>query len=274
VSAFQVAGVDAREFAADAVKVLLGDVVEPELVLRPVANKWVLRVVDASMPGVYPRTVYLMDDVAWIIEGDEEYVKEALDQLPQADAPAAVANDMLMTLRSLELDGQRRYSVQEVVEPFGLPTLNARLGQAIEPWLLDAYLGEGISPAAMIGVEAWWYTAPNQAVQIEGYQLPGASPGLIERLRSEIFLAEGSGEADASVVPDPEDPAASEEDFFSADPLEGVERVVQELGGREVTSLDLGDGIQQHIFASGDTVWVVTDYDEPELAAEAIAALP
>jgi hypothetical protein len=276
VAAFQVAGTDAREFVADAVQVLLGDLVEPELLLRPVADKWALRVVDASMPGVYPRTVYLKDDVAWIIEGDEDYVWDALDQLPDATPEGELTDDTLFTRTPLVLDGRRRAGLYEAVEPLFLPTLSGRLGDAVEPWLLDAYLGEGISPAAMVGLLAWWgITRPEESVQIEGYQLPGGSAELVERLRSEILLAEGSGTPGVSVVPDPDDPTAGEEELFATDPLAGIERVAQEIGGREVTSLDLGDGVHQHIFSSGDTVWVVTDYvGEPEMAAEAIAELP
>ena len=51
-------------------------------------------------------------------------------------------------------------------------------------------------------------------------------------------------------------------------------RTDHELGGRAVTTFDFGYA-RQHVFSSGDTVWVVTDHaDEPAMAEEAIAALP
>ena len=79
--------------------------------------------------------------------------------------------------------------------------------------------------------------------------MPGASPELVERLRSEIILAAG-------------EPLAGE-----------VGRSDVELGGHQVTTIDLGD-VKKHVLLTGDTVWVVTDHaDEPEMAEAAIAAL-
>jgi len=112
-------------------------------------------------------------------------------------------------------------------------------------------MDSGLTPTDLVGAIAWWgLTSPDESVEVEGYQVPGASPELVERFRSEVFLNGGEslpGEASRSE---------------------------QELGGRPVTSIDLGF-TKQHIFSSGDTVWVVTDHvDEPAMAEEAIAALP
>jgi hypothetical protein len=260
VVAFKVAGTEARDFVSDAVQLLLGDLVTPELVLRPVAGKWVLRVVDAEMPGVYPRTVYLKDDTAWIIEGDEQYVWEALDQLPGADPVGAIANQTLVSQLPLVLDDRRRTGLYEATEPLFLPTLSERLSPELETWLLDLYLGEGISPTDMIGAVSWWGIESSQeSVQIEGYQLPGAPAEFIERLLHEVILAETGVDAEGNPV---------------SDLPEGVTRVDREIAGREVATLDFGPS-SQHVFATGDTVWVVTDHvGEPEMVEEAIAALP
>jgi len=260
VAAFKVAGTEARDFVSDAVQLMLGDVVTPELVLRPVAGKWVLRVVDAEMPGVYPRTVYLKDDTAWIIEGDEEYVWDALDQLPGADPIGALAAEPLVAQLPLVVNDRRRTGLYEATEPLFLPTLSERLSPELEAWLLDLYLEAGISPASMIGAISWWGIESSQeSIQIEGYQLPGAPPEFVERLRRKVILAEFYEVLEGVLVSDL--PA-------------GVTRTDGEVGGRQVSTLDFGPA-KQHVFSSGDTVWVVTDHvGEPKMAEEAIAALP
>jgi hypothetical protein len=260
VAAFKVNGTEARDFVSDAVQLMLGDVVMPELVVRPVAGKYVLRVVDAEMPGVYPRTVYLKDDTAWVIEGDEEYVWDALDQLPGADPIGAMATQTLISQVPLVLDGRRRTVLIEATEPQYMPTLSQRFSPELETWLLDLYLEEGISPAAMIGALSWWgIESEQESIQIEGYQLPGAPAEFVERLLHEVILAETAVDAEGNAV---------------SDLPEGVTRVDGEIAGREVATLDFGPS-RQHVFASGDTVWVVTDHvGESEMAEEAIAALP
>lgn len=261
VAAFQIDGTQAREFARDAVRLMLGDVVEPELALRPVAGKWVLRVIDAQMPGVYPRTVYLKDDTAWIIEGDETNVWEALDQLPDADAAPEQASQPLVVQLPLVLDGRRRTGLYEETQPLLLPTLSGRFGPDLETWLLDLYLASGITPSEMVGALTWWgIDAFEESVQVEGYQVPGAPAELVDRLRGEIILAETD--------------EVGEDGTFVSDLPEGVTRTDGEIAGRAVATLDFG-GVLQHVFSSGDTVWVVTDHvGEPEMAEEAIAALP
>jgi hypothetical protein len=257
VAAFRVAGADARDFAEEAVDLLLGDITDPGLVMRPFGSKWTLRVVDAAQPGVYPRTIYLRDDTAWIIEGDEEYVWDALDQLPAPSPASALPGDSLLTEVPFTLDDRRRIGLYEATEPLFLPTLSERLGPEVDEWLLDLYLNAGVSPSEILGVIAWWGLESNQdGIQIEGYRLPEAAAEQLEQLRSEIVLGEGVETASYATL------------------LEGVGRSEQELGGRSVTTLDYGSA-KQHVFSSADTVWIVTDHvGEPELAEEAIAALP
>lgn len=251
ILAFQVGGAEARDFAIDAVRLMLGDVNDPQFVLRPLGSRWVLRVVDAAIPGVYPRTVYLAGDTMWIIGADEEHVLELLEQLPvqpidQASGVAALAEQMPVIL-----DERRRTGLYEAREPLFLPALSERLGPSFDDWLLDLYLDDGTTPTDLVGAIAWWgIESSEDSVEVEGYQVPGGSAELVERLRSEVFLAED--------LPRPDE----------------VQRLDQELGGRQVTTLDLGTSTQ-HIFGSGDTIWVVTDHvGEPAMAEEAIAALP
>lgn len=247
----RVQGVEARNIVEQSVGLLLGDIEEPEFVLRPIGSRWVLRVVDAAIPGVYPRTVYIVGDTAWYIGADEAYVQELLEQLP-AQAAAAPGDDAsLVSTLPVVLAGQRRTGLYEAREPLVLPTFDQRLGPAMEAWLLDLYLDEGIAPSDLVGAIAWWGTSGDeQGVEVEGYQVPGASPEMLERLRTQVLLADGSA------LPDE------------------VGRVEQELGGHAVTTIDFGYSTQ-HVLSSGDTVWVVTDYaGEPALAEEAVAALP
>jgi len=252
ILALQIAGASSRDFALDAVRLLLGDVNDPRFTLRPLGSRWVLRVSDAAVPGVYPRTVYLADDTAWIIGADDVYLEELLDQLPAQEYAEVAGSAVLASQLPAVLDDRRRTGLYELKEPlYFLPTLEARLGPAMDQWMLDLYMDSGLTPTDLVGAIAWWgLTSPDESVEVEGYQVPGASPELVERFRSEVFLNGGEslpGEASRSE---------------------------QELGGRAVTSIDLGF-TKQHIFSSGDTVWVVTDHvDEPAMAEEAIAALP
>ncbi len=251
VAGFRIDGTDAREFAPEAIQLLLGDVTVPELRLRPVAGKWVLRVLDATMPGVYPRTVFLDGDTAWIIEGDEQYVWDALDQLPDVEPSGALADDQMIASLPLVLDGRRRTGLYEATEPLFLPTLSEHLGDELEQWLLDLYLEAGLTPAEMVGVVTWWGIETSQdSVQIEGYRLPGDNAELIDRLVSEVILSNGAA------------------------PPEGVSRTDETIAGRDTTLLDFGT-TRQYVFSSGDTAWVVTDNaNESGMVEEAIAALP
>jgi hypothetical protein len=220
------------------------------------------------MPGVYPRTVYLKDDTAWIIQGDEEYVWEALEQLPEADPVAEGTADSLYTDMPMSLAGERRLGLYESTEPLFMPTLSERLGGNVEDWLLDLYLEGRISPAEMIGVLAWWGLGGSEdGIQIEGYRLPDGGEAFTQRLLDEVFLVRPP-------EVDPDDPDALAELDPTASLLQGVEFTEEEIAGQAVTTLDFG-GIRQHIFSSADTIWVISDpLGEPEKVAEAIEALP
>ncbi len=266
VVAMRIEGVDARDFAAPAIALMLGDVVEPDLLLRPLGDKWALRVVDATMPGVYPRTAYLKDDTVWIIEGDEDYVWDALDQLPDPDPVGESAADTLFTDVPLSLEGRRRVGLYETTEPLFLPTFGERLGDTVDPWLADLYLEAGISPSEMIGVYGWWgLPSPENGLQIEGYRLPPGGEEQLQRLLTDIFLARPAEEG--------ADPETTSELSQS---LTGIGFSEGEFAGRQVTTLDYGTAVK-HIFGSedGETIWVVTDpSSEPSLVEAAVAALP
>ncbi len=247
----QVEGASARDFAPDAVELLLGDVNEPRFVLRPLGSRWVLRVEDAAVPGVYPRTVYLDGDTAWIIGADEGYVSELLDQLPEQAFDQTVGGAALAARLPVVLDDRRRTGLYEAREPLFLPTLERRIGPAMDAWLVDVFLRDGLTPTDLVGAISWWgVESSEESVEIEGYQVPGGSPEIIEALLTKVFLGDGQA------LPDE------------------VSRTEQELGGHQVTTFDFGYSTQ-HLFASGDTIWVVTDHaGEPAVAEEAIAALP
>lgn len=269
VLAMRIDGTDARDWIEGAVDVLVADVVEPGLVMRPLGTKWALRVTDASMPGVYPRTVYLLDDTAWFIQGDNDYVGEALSQLPDAAPIGPSSADSLFTDVPLTLRGERRIGLYESTEPLFLPTLGDRLGEGFEDWLLELYLGAGISPSEMLGVISWWgIEAAQDGIQIEGYRLPEGGEELTQRLLDEVFLIRPP-----EVSVDPESEVALDVDPV-AFLLEGVEFREEEIGGKTVTTLDYGDSLQ-HIYGSADTIWVISDpLGEREKVEEAIAALP
>jgi hypothetical protein len=257
VVALRVAGTDARDFTADAASLLLGDIDDPTFVLRPFGDKWSVRVADPAMPGRYPSTIYLEGDTAWVIEGDEQYVAEALRQLSDPAPVGALAGDSLITELPITLGERRRIGLFEALEPFSLPTMTQRLGPELDAWLIDLYLEAGVSPTEVLGVDAWWGLAsPADSIEIEGYRVPEAVGELLERLRTEIFLGQ------------------TDEPASFAGLFEGVERIDEQIGGRDVSTLDYGFS-RQHVFRSDDTIWIVTDHaGQPELAAEAIAALP
>ncbi len=269
VLALRIAGTEAREWVEGAVDLIVADVPEPGLIMRPLDTKWTLRVTDSAMPGVYPRTVYLKDDTAWIIQGDTDYVWDALGQLPDAEPVGLSAADTLYTDVPLALAGERRIGLYESTEPLFLPTLGERLGDDIEEWLLDLYLDAGISPAEMLGVIAWWgLEASQDGIQIEGYRLPEGGEELTQRLLEDVFLLRPP-----EVSIDPDVPEAEVPDEVAA-LLEGVGFSEEEIAGQTVTALDYG-GALQYIFGSADTIWVISDpLGERDLVEEAIAALP
>lgn len=269
VAALRIDGTDARDWVEPAVDLMVGDVFEPGLALRPLDTKWVLRVTDAAMPGVYPRTVYLKDDTAWIVQGDDDYVWDALGQLPEADPVGPSEADTLYTDIPLALGGVRRMGLYESTEPLFLPTIGERLGDTFEDWLLDLYLEAGITPAEMLGVIAWWgLDAAQDGIQIEGYRLPEGGEEMTQRLLEDVFLVRPP---EVSVNPDAE--GLEPVDDISA-MLSGVDFSEEVIAGQAVTTLDYG-GPKQHIFGSGDTIWVISDpLDERALVEEAIEALP
>jgi hypothetical protein len=89
----------------------------------------VLRVTDEAIPGVYPRTVYIDGDTAWIIGADEPAVLELLEQLPLGTPSAVTTDEMVSRRLPVELDGRRRAGLYEAVEPLFFPTLSERLGR-------------------------------------------------------------------------------------------------------------------------------------------------
>ena len=269
VVAMRIDDTEAREWVELAVDVMVSDVIEPGLVMRPLETKWTLRVTDATMPGVYPRTIYFLDDTAWIIQGDLEYVEDALAQLPDADPVAPSAADSLYTDVPMSLGGVRRLGLYESTEPLFMPTLGERLGDAFGDWLLDLYLEAGLTPAEMLGVIAWWGFDPTQdGIQIEGYRLPEGSEQWTQQLLDDVFLVRPP---EVSVNPDV-DGGEVGDDIEAM--LSGVVFGEEEIAGRSVTTLDFG-GPRQYIFGSPDTIWVVTDpMGERALVEEAIEALP
>jgi hypothetical protein len=269
VAALRIDGTDARDWVEQAVDVMVGDVLEPGLVMRPIDTKWVLRVTDTSMPGVYPRTVYLKDDTAWIVQGDENYVWDALGQLPEPDPVMPSSADSLYTDVPLTLGGVRRMGLYESTEPLFLPTLGERIGDTFEDWLLDLYLGTGMTPAEMLGVITWWgLDAAQDGIQIEGYRLPEGGEAMTQRLFEDVFLVRPP-----EVSVDTDEDSLGELDDISA-MLSGVEFSDEDIAGQAVTVLDYA-GPKQYIFSSADTIWVISDpLDERALVEEAVEALP
>lgn len=267
LAALRIDGTDARDWAAMAVDVMVGDVTDPGLVLRPIDTKWTLRVTDAADPGVYPRTLYLKDDTAWIIQGDDQYVLDALGQLP-APAPVGPSSaDGLYTDLPMTLGGARRLGLYESTEPLFLPSFGERIGADLDRWLVDLYLEGGISPSEMLGVIAWWGLEGSQdGIQIEGYRLPDGNEAFTQRLLDEVFLATPPEVDPNAAVDEPIDPSASR--------FAGVDFSDEQIAGRDVRVLDFGGAIQ-YIFGSADTIWVVNDpLGDRALVEEAIAALP
>ena len=216
ILALQVDGTEARDFATGAVDLLLGDITDPGFALRPLGSRWVLRVVDAAVPGVYPRTVYLAGDTAWIIGADEEYVMELLEQLPAQPYTESIGDAVLAGQLPVVLDGRRRIGLYEAREPLFLPALESRAGPTLDAWLLDLYLEDGLTPTDLVGAIAWWGVESSEdSVEVEGYQVPDGSPELVESLRTRVFLGDGQ--------PLPDE----------------VTRTDHQLGDRAVTTFDL-----------------------------------
>ena len=104
--------------------------------IRPLGSRWVLRVIDAAVPGVYPRTVYLEGDTT-----SNESVRtrstcsSCSSSCPSSPSTPPLEGVVLAEELPTVLDGRRRTGLYEAREPLFLPTLSERLGPAFEDWL-------------------------------------------------------------------------------------------------------------------------------------------
>ena len=156
ILALQVDGTEARDFATGAVDLLLGDINDPGFALRPLGSRWVLRVIDAAVPGVYPRTVYLAGDTAWVIGADEEYVIELLEQLPAQVYSQSTGDAVLAGQLPVVLDARRRTGLYEAREPH-LPAGPRAAHRAGARCLAARPLPkDGLTPTDLVGAIAWW----------------------------------------------------------------------------------------------------------------------
>jgi hypothetical protein len=82
VAAVRLGVAGASEFVRPVITLVLGDILEPELSSKTVSGKDVIRVMDAAIPGTYPRYVYADGDIIWLIEAEEPVLSEILAALP------------------------------------------------------------------------------------------------------------------------------------------------------------------------------------------------
>jgi hypothetical protein len=82
VAAVRLGVARASAFVEPVIALMLGDILEPALSPGTVSGKDVVQVVDAAIPGTYPRYVYADGDVVWLIEAEEPFLSEIFDALP------------------------------------------------------------------------------------------------------------------------------------------------------------------------------------------------
>jgi len=81
IAAMRVPGSQALQLIDPVIDVMVG-VISPETVWRSIADRWVIVVRDAAVPGMYPVTVYPSGDTVWVMQAERQFVEALLMALP------------------------------------------------------------------------------------------------------------------------------------------------------------------------------------------------
>ena len=247
ITAVQLRGSEAYELVEPIIGLLRADIGSPRLRLKPIADRTVLEVRDASAPGTYPVTVYPVGDTVWFVDAGGSLREQILEALPQAP-PRSAAYDLAVIFPK-RIGGARRDTLYvasgwrlplATMFPFDLEGLAEEVYLATGAGYYDVATASGMS--MVVGFRA----------MLTAYQIAGADEVVMHQVLEEILLPRfRGGEA-------------------RAEPVEVAGRdllLVQVEGRRDDEPTE-----QVHLYVSGDTIWAL-EAEEPHLT-ELLEQLP
>lgn len=230
ITAVQLFDTRAYELVEPAVGLMRGDISNPRLRLRPIADRSVLEVRDAASPGTYPVTVYPVGDTVWFIDAGGRLRERILEALPLAP-PGSAAYDLAEVFPQ-RIGGARR-DWFFLASGWGMPLMTR------VPLDLD-----GVAEEVYLATGAGYYdvaTASGMSTEVGGfltaYQIAGADEAVMHQVFEGILLPRFmGGEARAEPVE-----------------VDGRDLVLVTLQGRR----DGEPTRQVHVYLSGDTIWML-----------------
>jgi hypothetical protein len=261
ITALQVAGADAATLVDPAIAMLLGDVQEPELRLRWMAGRDVLRVSDAALPGTYPRTVYPVGDTLWVVEAEGDVLTEILGALPAAPSAAeADPGPELAGVFPYRIADQRRSQLSVISGWSDLlgSAPGAMFDPAHEAEAVQLFLERGIGIGDLSSAYAVWDDDLDIVVLVAAFQIADAQADVMQGILEDVLVPVFSGTAIEPQV------------------------TTAQVAGRDVTVFSdgsatdgSGTGDTYYFTVVGDTIWMVNIVAEDEtLVDEVFAQLP
>jgi hypothetical protein len=260
ITAVRVAGASAADLVRPTIALLLGDVANPELQVRGLGSRYILRVSDADRPGVYPRTVYSAGDTVWVVDAEQPLLLEILDALPDtpADEPVDAAPELVAQIPYV-LGGERRSQVQ-VTTGWG-SLLSTAPDEMFGPQFAETevrlFLDEGLTAQDLTSVLGIWDTSA-EGIFVVGFEIAGASQADMESVLEEVIVPAISLTSQQPTVTQQEI-AGRDVTVVSDEAVEGEDRVIGTF----------------YFVVSGDTVWMVNlAAADDAILTEAFGALP
>ena len=85
IAAVHIPGARALDLLDPVIPVIAAHIAEPRISWRRVGERWVARVFDDAMPGVYPVTFYPAGDTVWVFQADLSLVERVVAELPSQE---------------------------------------------------------------------------------------------------------------------------------------------------------------------------------------------
>jgi hypothetical protein len=262
ISAVQVAGAAASDLVRPTIALLLGDITNPAIRIRPLGSKDVLRVSDADLPGTYPKTVYPFGDTVWVVEAEQPALLEIVEALPgEAEEAPVDPVPELLAATPLLLGNEARSHFQVSsgwIDPFETAP-GEMFGPPYEEVELRLYLDEGVTADDLDSVLAVW-DEPAEGVVIVGYQIDDADTELMRAVLNDVIVP-----AITATIPS-QQPAVGERELAG--------RALTVVTDEEVDEADRALSTYNFLVVD-DTVWMINlaTGDEAVLT-EALEKLP
>ena len=190
ITAVRVNGASPADLVRPTIALLLGDIANPSIAVRPLGTRNVLRVTDADQPGTYPRTVYLDGDTVWVIDAEQPVLLEIVEALPgvPAEPPVDVAAELVGQMPFV-LGGEPRDQVQAYSgwEPLLSNAPGEMFGPQFEDAELRLFLSQGLTADDLGSALGSWNTA-GSGMFILGLAIDGAGDEVMQSILDEVIV--------------------------------------------------------------------------------------